>query len=49
MPWQFIGAFLGAALVFIYNYDQFKSSDNKVDKLAVFCTGPAVRNNSIRI
>lgn len=44
---QFIGAFLGAVLVFIYNYDQFKSSDNKEDKLAVFCTGPAVRHNSI--
>lgn len=44
---QFIGGFLGAALVFVYNYDQFKSSDNKADKLAVFCTGPAVRNNLI--
>ncbi|EKQ56540.1 MULTISPECIES: MIP/aquaporin family protein [unclassified Clostridium] len=44
---QFIGAFLGAVLVFVYNYDQFKSSDNKADKLAVFCTGPAVRNNVI--
>ena len=30
-----------------YNYDQFKCSDNKADKLAVFCTGPAVRNNII--
>lgn len=44
---QLIGAFLGAALVFVYNYDQFKSSDNQEDKLAVFCTGPAVRNKSI--
>ncbi|HEX9026715.1 MAG TPA: MIP/aquaporin family protein [Clostridium sp.] len=44
---QFSGAFLGAALVFVYNYDQFKTSDNKGDKLAVFCTGPAVRNNTI--
>ena len=44
---QFIGGFLGAVLVFIHNYDQFKSSDNKADKLAVFCTGPAVRNNLI--
>lgn len=42
---QFIGGFLGAVLVFIYNYDQFKCSDNKGDKLAVFCTGPAIRNN----
>jgi glycerol uptake facilitator protein len=44
---QFIGGFLGAVLVFIHNYDQFKCSDNKADKLAVFCTGPAVRNNLI--
>jgi len=44
---QFIGAFIGAALVLIFNYDQFKSTDNKGDKLAVFCTGPAVRNNSL--
>ena len=44
---QFLGAFLGAALVFVYNYDQFKSTDNQGDKLAVFCTGPAVRNTTI--
>ena len=44
---QFLGAFLGAVLVFVYNYDQFKTSDNQGDKLAVFCTGPAVRNTTI--
>ncbi len=44
---QFIGGFLGAVIVFIYNYDQFKCSDNKGDKLAVFCTGPAIRNSLI--
>jgi len=44
---QFLGAFLGAVLVFVYNYDQFKTSDNHGDKLAVFCTGPAVRNTTI--
>ena len=44
---QFLGGFLGAVLVFIFNYDQFKSTDNKGDKLAVFCTGPAVRNTTI--
>ena len=44
---QFIGAFLGAVLVFIYNYDQFKSSDIKEDKLVAFCTVPSVRNNLI--
>lgn len=44
---QFIGGFLGAVLVFIYNYDQFKSTENQGDKLAVFCTGPAVRNSGL--
>ncbi|MCR3758129.1 MIP/aquaporin family protein [Clostridium felsineum] len=44
---QFIGAFLGAVLVFVLYYDQFKSSENKADKLGVFCTGPAVRNSLI--
>ena len=44
---QFLGAFLGAVLVFVFNYDQFKTSDNQGDKLAVFCTGPAVRNTTI--
>lgn len=56
MPWnqvpiylagQFIGAFLGAVLVFIQYYDQFKSTDNQADKLSVFTTGPAIKNNVI--
>jgi glycerol uptake facilitator protein len=44
---QFVGGFFGAVIVYIYNYDQFKCSENKADKLAVFCTGPAIRNNLI--
>ncbi|KHD36065.1 glycerol transporter [Clostridium acetobutylicum] len=44
---QFIGAFLGAVLVFVVYYDQFKCSENKTDKLGVFCTVPAVRNSLI--
>ncbi|NAS19311.1 MIP family channel protein [Clostridium butyricum] len=44
---QFAGGFLGAVLVFIFYYDQFKCSNNKADKLGVFCTGPAIRNNLI--
>lgn len=44
---QFLGAFLGAVLVYIHYIDQFKSSESKEDKLGVFCTGPAVRNPGI--
>ena len=46
---QFIGGFLGAALVFIQYYDQFKATDNKADKLGVFATGPAVRNTTLNL
>ncbi|MBE6072675.1 MAG: aquaporin family protein [Clostridium butyricum] len=46
---QFIGGFLGAVLVFIQYYDQFKATDNKADKLGVFATGPAVRNTTINL
>ncbi len=44
---QFLGGFLGAVLVFVQYYDQFKSTDDKMDKLGVFATIPAVRNNLI--
>ena len=46
---QFIGAFLGATLVFIQYYDQFKATDNKADKLGVFATIPAVRNTTLNL
>ena len=41
---QFIGAFLGAVLVFIAYFDHFKATDDPGLKLAVFSTGPAIRN-----
>lgn len=41
---QFIGGFIGAVMVFMFNYEHFKATDNKDDKLGVFCTGPAIRN-----
>ena len=44
---QFLGGFLGAVLVFVQYYDQFKATDDKMDKLGVFATIPAVRNNLI--
>jgi glycerol uptake facilitator protein len=41
---QMLGAFVGAFLVWVMYYDHFKR-DNKPDAiLAVFCTGPAIRN-----
>lgn len=42
---QMIGAFLGAVLVFTQYYNHFETTDDKNDKLGVFCTGPAIRNS----
>lgn len=41
---QFIGAAIGAGLVWLMYYDYFARTENKDLKLAVFCTGPAIRN-----
>lgn len=41
---QMLGAFAGAFLVWIMYYDHFKRTNNPASILAVFCTGPAVRN-----
>jgi glycerol uptake facilitator protein len=41
---QFLGAFLGAFLVWLMYFDHFKRTNNPASILAVFCTGPAVRN-----
>lgn len=41
---QMIGAFIGAALVWLMYYDHFKRTDNPAALLSVFCTGPAIRN-----
>ncbi|MBD1395392.1 MIP/aquaporin family protein [Mucilaginibacter glaciei] len=41
---QFIGAVMGAFLVWIMYFDHFKRTNNPAGILAVFCTGPAVRN-----
>lgn len=41
---QFIGAFLGAVLVVLAYYQHFEATEDKGLKLAVFCTGPAIRN-----
>lgn len=41
---QFLGAFIGSALVWLFYRQHFKLTEDKDLKLACFCTGPAVRD-----
>lgn len=41
---QMLGAMTGAMLVWVMYYDHFKRTNDQSSVLAVFCTGPAVRN-----
>ncbi|WP_018085302.1 MIP/aquaporin family protein [Desulfurispora thermophila] len=41
---QFIGAFLGAVIVWLHYLPHWAASDDPGAKLAVFSTGPAIRN-----
>lgn len=41
---QMLGAFAGSFLVWLMYYDHFKRTNDPGSVLAVFCTGPAVRN-----
>ncbi len=41
---QFVGAFIGAVLVFLTYYLHWRETDDPGLKLAVFSTGPAIRN-----
>lgn len=41
---QFIGAFIGAVLVWLAYLPHWKETEDPGLKLAVFCTGPAIRN-----
>jgi glycerol uptake facilitator protein len=43
---QFGGAFVGAALVWLLYKDHFDRTPEPRLKLAVFCTGPAIRNHA---
>jgi glycerol uptake facilitator protein len=43
---QFLGAFLGSALVWLLYKDHFDQTPEPLLKLAVFCTGPAIRNHA---
>jgi len=41
---QMLGAFIGAILVWLMYYDHFHHTNKPGAVLAVFCTGPAIRN-----
>jgi glycerol uptake facilitator protein len=41
---QFLGAFVGAILVWLHYLPHWKGTEDASSKLAVFCTGPAIRN-----
>lgn len=41
---QMIGGAIGAMLMFFHYYPHFSATEDKASKLAVFCTGPAVRD-----
>lgn len=41
---QFIGAFLGALVVYLHYLPHWAKTEDKDAKLAVFCTAPAIRN-----
>ncbi|MEW9093492.1 MAG: MIP/aquaporin family protein [Clostridiaceae bacterium] len=43
---QFIGAIIGATLVYIMYLPHWDATDDADAKLAVFCTGPAIRNKA---
>jgi glycerol uptake facilitator protein len=41
---QFAGAFAGAVVVWLHYFPHWKVTDDAESKLAVFCTGPAIRS-----
>lgn len=44
LPAQFLGAFLGAVIVWLHYLPHWAATPEKDLKLAVFCTGPAISN-----
>lgn len=46
---QFLGAFIGAFLVWIMYYDHYKKTNNPGATLATFSTGPAIRNYRVNV
>ncbi len=43
---EFVGAFIGAVLVFLHYYPHWAETNDPGLKLAVFSTGPAIRNTA---
>ncbi len=46
---EMVGAIIGAALVLLHYWDHFKVTENKGLKLAVFSTGPNIRNYGLNL
>jgi glycerol uptake facilitator protein len=46
---EFLGAFIGATLVWIGYYSHWAETEDPGLKLAVFCTGPAIRNPVLNV
>lgn len=46
---QLAGAFTGAVIVWLSYKQHFDATDDKDGKLAVFCTGPAIRNTGYNL
>jgi glycerol uptake facilitator protein len=43
---EFVGAFIGAVIVWLAYMDHFAATESKAGKLAVFCTAPAIRDST---
>ena len=46
---QFVGAMLGALVVWICYKQHFDATNEAASKLAVFCTGPAIKNSGLNL
>jgi len=46
---EFVGAFIGATLVTIHYWDHFKATEDAGLKLAVYSTGPNIRNLGLNV
>jgi glycerol uptake facilitator protein len=44
IPAQLLGGFLGAVIVWLHYLPHWRASDDPGAKLAIFCTGPAIRD-----
>ncbi len=46
---QMLGAFLGAGVVWLAYLPHWPATESQASKLAVFCTGPAIRNSTANL